>query len=100
MFVRHQNRRESDRLQNLQKPRTFSKASTTLVVFEPLSPDGPSGISSEPQTEPTDLTVDNSQMSEQQRITVSQKRRSLPVKLVSSLHRKKPEKAFRKLGLF
>ena len=99
MFVRHQNRRESDRLQNIQ-PRTFSKASTTFVAFDPLSPDGPSGISSELHTEPTDLTVDNSQISEQQRISSSQKRRSLPVKFVSSLHRMKPEKAFRKLGQF
>ena len=103
MFVRKQNRRGSNRLENLQnKPRPFSKASTTLVAFDPLSPDGPSGISSEPATEPTDLTVDNSQIqaSEQLRINVSQKRRSLPVKFVSSSQRKKPEKAFRKSGLF
>jgi len=93
MFVRSQKRRENNRLQNIQKPRTFSKASTSLVVCDPLSPDGPSRISCEPQTELTDL--DNSQKSEQHKISVSHKRRSLPVKFVSSSQRKKPEKAFR-----
>ena len=84
LFVRGRNRREDE--QNKPVVRTFSISTN----------DGPSGISSEAQTEPT--VVED--FSESLKISTFQKRRSLPVKFVSSSQRKKQEKAFRKRVLF